>query len=1250
MKKIDKQRLVLTKIRIIEGITMKSIMNNMKAYISLWRMVLIIPIILMSGCVKTIFSVQFPEKGETYIGNELVDFIVKYDKTVTRADIFLNGVAVGNEFKFGATSAKASITDLKKYLKQGTNTLTVDPLAFGPTVQFVVDNAGPEIIITKGKTTGASTLLEVEGELRDPSGIYALTMRIDKVTNIDPTTGAVTRTTSAPIVIPVDAMGRFRKTGIAIDPAVSIYRFEAEDVHGQSTVKEFLADSNETTVMSISNAIRVAIGDSFIESLRPIIASQLYNSLQTAPIDIQWQCWNDPNKTGTPSQNPNGGFCGAGQDGATFNSGLNPVTASLLGIPMTIYIKRINMQPNKSTVLLNKFKMQANNYLKIDMIITEMLVSLRIDLKILFISLSVDPMTMTIGRIGVDTGAYASAVNKKVNVQLADSNFSLSDITVSQTSIGGINIGGLVNIIMPLIEGIIGDLLPGILNPILNDNLQKIVIGSCIYPKDNVTSTPCNHVNSSAMFNWAANVETLKTDNLFGAAAPYDMIVGLQTQFNLLKADPFARPSLGAVYVEDPVDIGSIYNSKGETGTNLTVAVSSNALNQAFSALYQSGLTHIALVDGVMTNGADPSKPVGTNGKTRIRLYPESPPFFRLSPVSFTGTGAAVARVGYESAYMYLDKNENGVWKEQLKLGVDFDIAANIAQVGNAVRLGVEGSPTFNLRSMENNTGFPVTQAMLQGVLDLVTMYFLPQITDRFVIIDLAQLANTSLNGTKVLYQTDQDSFAQTINYDGAGKCTSITNTSSGGDGTYDYTCETINFVVNTNTLTSTGSKGTNLLFQMEARDPDIPPAPAIPRLDLDGDGVLDYKDNCSVPILMQVAAIKLEGGLVPANIDSNGDPVGTFVNRIKAHINRWVAAERGQTGFTPGDYFATTPVAGSGTPAYPISADIAWWNYMRKGDDPANINATYPWIDMIYSNKNQRNTDGDGVGELCEDDSDRDTIYYGNGAPTDTCPKVYDITNSPGSCTIDDAAYVLFQNQQATINAGTRQCLSHTPTWGAAGTVFTGTGDANVVQDFSVSNTYGATISFKQCDASDITQRFYVGLSTASDTNFQLPANKRPFCGATCKERIVNIYTNPDKQISPGFYDDINQHYLATTIKNFVNGSAYWGNDDVITTTMSNYDGVWREWILSLVSSSSTSIPDYPFLLESWRVWEIYGRAGGIEPGRRDCIYQAAAGQRPNLDNRSCSAEGDINRQKAAFKVLLGAGMVEWTGNFKGE
>lgn len=1218
--------------------TTRSVSNK----ITMLKALLMLPLLLLTACMddmfKSPFAIEFPLNNGVYIDDQLLDFVVTYDRTVSSADIFLNGRPIKDSFVYGPNSATASVTKIRKFLKEGKNTLSVDPMAFGPSVQFMVDTAGPEIIVTYGKVTGGS--VDIRGELRDATSSSSLELRLVQVTGIDPDTGRVTRSTGPAIPLAINSDNTFSGV-VDISGGVTIYNFRATDIHGHVSTKEYLADSDEISAMSISNAMRIAIGDSFVESLRPVIASSLYSSLQQAPIDIRHQCWNDPNKDGPRSQNPNGGFCAAGstgltpisanttQDGSTFNPGLNPVSVDIGLGAMPTTIRRVFMDAG-STALLNRFKIEANDRLDIELVITEMTVALTIDGGWLLGNID---MTMTIGRIVADTGADVVAENKKVSVELVDSDFVLEDISVSETRIWGMELGGLVNGIIPILEGIIADLLPGIINPILNDNLQKIVIGAKVLSADDL---------DKEYFEYALNVETLKTDNQFGPGNPYDMIVGLETRFNLLEADPMARPTLGPVYVEDPVDVSLIYNGLGETGTNLSVALSSNALNQAFSSLYASGLSHMALVNGNVTYGADPAKPAGSNGQTRIRLYPQSPPYFILRPEGAVG-GTASASLSYESATLYLDKYEGGKWKNQVELGVSFGFAVLIDQIDNVFQITIDGAPVFDIHTMVNNTGWPVSKGMLQSMMDVVTMYFLPELSDVFTKIDLNQLADSSLNGTQVLFQTDRDDLTQTLT---AGGCP-IQSSSNGDDGNYDYVCHTINLGFNTSVVSSIGEKGTNLFFQMEARDPNIPAAPAIPRLDLDGDGVLDYRDNCAAPMLMLQAAVKAEGGLKTteldgngnpvdptANMDTDGNPVNNFDARLASHINRWVACDLGFTaGVTCGDYaeyYRTGNVVdiGSGTPALPPGGEQTWWNSMRKGDAAISNLGSYPWVTMRYSNASQLNTDGDRTGELCEDDADRDGIYTDNGAPFDTCPAWPDASNNPGSCTIDagdgeTAQFVLFKNK-ARSDAGQDACISHRE--------FTGATDAGIYVDGIFDQgaaTDGRTPAWAACDPSNPAVRFYVEAAPVAHT----PRYVDDVSGDPIPEKVVHIYSNKWKQTEPGFYDSVNHHYLAITLANQQAGSStYWQWDDIIVTTMEGYEGRWMQWLLS-----QSQYPEYPWLIESFRSYEV--------TGRRDCIFEKGI-SRPDADGDSCVT----SPAASAFQILLGNDMVPWQGRFKAD
>ena len=1247
------------------------------------RLIALLPIVILASCIDGLFQspfqVVFPQSNAKYIGDQVADFIITYDRQIELADVYLNGQNIGAEFNYGPNSATAPINRIRKHLREGANTLVVDPLAFGPTINFIADTQGPQIIIQDGRLVPSTTNMRIKGFLRDASGISSLKLTLSRITNVNEVTGKVDRASLTPIDIPV-AQDKTFDFEVDVAQTPDIYTFEAMDIHAFKSTKEYLANNASGEAVKVSNAMRMAIGDTLVASLRPFIASSLYAGLEEKPIWVQHVCWDDPNKNDPPTLG-----CGAGQDGSMFNEGLNPVKMNLPIIGNSdAYIEELKMVSPESTVLLNEFRVEANNRLYLNMDITNLKVGLEIRTGGFLGNL---PMTMDIEAVGVDTGTIVSAVNKKLDVVLVDSNFELRGITMSRLKIWGMEIGGLAGIFIPLLEGVIADLLPDILNPILADNLQKIVIGGRMLDKEDL---------SKEYFDWAVNVETIKTDNTLGGA--FEMIVGLETVADVLYEDPHMdNIALGSIYIEDPIDVRDIYNAKAQGNSNISFALSSNALNQAFVALYNTGLSHFSLVDGVMSYGADPTKPVGSKGKNRIRLYPESPAFFTLNPLEGAG-GAAAATIGYESAVMYLDQHDGTQWQTQIELRVDLSIGASINQEDQITKLGIHGSPTLNINNVVNNTAFPITDSLLQTIIDAVFVYFIPSLNENVLHLDMRKLTDESLNGTRVVYRWSDNSvdlsqplvkrsrfYSHTVacngaegcvNSDTGNACTSGTNcykhvcdtlSASAGpespqQGGKSLVCQTIDFEVTTNTLTSVGDKGTNLFFQMQANEKGFIVPPGMPRFDMDGDGVMDFRDNCSVPRQMLEAAVMLEGGLTEGtNIDSKGQPINNFENRLKDHINKWIAFELlgAASGVTDqGNYILNAaqdnaqPPTGTAinpityTLAYPSLGNrglVAWWDFMRKGDDDiAQTLASddHPWITMRYSNTNQVDSDGDGIGELCEDDGDRDGIYTDNGQPFDTCTQVYDPTNNPGQCTIDatnssgEPVFALFKNMH------NGQCLSHNRFRG----VPTDTGG---VKDFGHGNTDdGELLRWVACDATDDAQKFYIEVAEVP------PRTGTQFAA----EKVIYIYTNSEKQTAQdGFYNQLDFHFLATTIPGEFpsSSSSYWAHDDIIVTGMPGYananNGSWRQWALSLSydvndEAQAAIFSDYPYLIESMRIWDVYG-AG--DSNHRNCIFKKPSRNIPDMDQGSCAPNDTAARQRAAFEVLLGPNMSPWRGRF---
>ena len=1074
------------RLTIVEVITMKRIkVIFMTAVLAM----------LTSGCMEDLnlssYKITYPVNNGTYIGtvNFLPpangsgttplqgEFKISYTSPPSgKVDVVLNGHEISEYFVFGPTGATGDIEKFKQFFRHGKNTLSVAPTSFGPMVIFNLDMEGPKIIITRGEVSVDGTSVEIEGYLRDFS-LFDSKMDLDLVSiNGYEGDGRLKRQLRSSSQIAVNADGSFCACGTAkislgtlLSEKPLLYSFEARDIYGFENAKEYLADTDGVNTLPLPRAVSVAVGDSFIESMRPLIASAIYQTLENAPIDIRSACWNDPNITSTsfPDDPNSTGKCPSPKDGGVFPRGLNPLTVNIgLGdMPTTVKRMFLNDDPgNMATMLLNRFELQENNEINLDLVITEMEVALDIDGGWFLGTISI---TLYIERTQVDAIAIASAVNKKMHVEIDPdrANISLDGISSSELKIWGINLGGgFISSILDALGPTIAGMLPGILNPILEENLQKMVIGGTVTQPENNTS-----------FDLLLNIAEMGTDNLLGPGMPYDLKVDLESVVDILVSDSNINPILGPVYYDDPVDPTIMYNSLGETGTNLTVAVNSNLVNQSLAALHATGVTFFTMHNGTMYYGGHPQSPAidptnpasltkALEGDTRIRLWPDMPPAVVFSEV-VGEEGQGRAAIEFESASLYLDtlRKVDGQleWQNDIELQVNFDLAVGIKESDGVFTMAAAGPPVFTINKMVNNTPFQITRTIIQTILDVAMILGGDVLEDQFVVLDLGTIASETINGTSVQYMSDKDDYTITgsacmsFKDDGTPVSPLPSGVTAGSDNRYDLICETINFVVTTNTAGVTGAKGSNLFFQMEARDPAIPPAPAIPRFDLDDDGVIDYRDNCRVQTGDLASAIQLAGGL-PGHVDEEGNPIGTFEDDVRGHVNSILATRYGV--------------------ATPSTTDQNWYNTMRTGDAPLTGGAlgSYPWIRMLYSNGAQVNLDEDRVGDLCENDVDRDGIWasYDNGmANNDNCPYIAnpgqeDTLYPPGvgdACNVR-TTFVLLRSLESA-QGGTPQCLTR------AG--LTGTG--------WVSDTLK---NMAACNPADTNQRWYMKAVNPNDLN----------------------------------------------------------------------------------------------------------------------------------------------------------------------
>lgn len=1129
------------------------------------------------------YTIEAPERGATYVGTQsktpLVNdgkpllpskFVVAYAESLPpskQLNIVLNGNKVGHLFQHKATGAEADYSKLEQYLRQGENTLNVEPGSFGPSIVFNYDGQGPAIVVTEGYIDGneahISGLLRDASELNDKleiqlynitgeeaNGKLKTSSPVNRTINVDPVTGEFSGTISVANML---------------DQPL-IYKLKGTDKYGFSTTKEYLADDDGTQALALRNAVQVAVGETLVQALRPIIANSMYENLKVMPMDVRLGAWNDPHicwingddkkeikgtvpgKAYTQAEfdkqkeklveagnsNPSVAAvfaeisscveqndvascnCGNEKDGATLPSNFDRLRGNMPGAgDIEIEVKRFYLDNGsqfnqQGTMLLNEFNLAANNELHLDLAITNMLVDITIH-PVNGIIVLAGKMNLVLGleQTFVKAVAKVNAENGRMDAALDKSQTSITfgkTPDVREGSIwGGLPITGLLGTLMPAIEGMITDMTPDIINSILAEELQKVVIGGVLAREDDPNSS----------FDLRFDVAQLRTQP---AGADYDLYVALDSTTKVKGKDAYVKSMLGPVFKEDPVNPAVVNN--GVTGSNLSVALNTNLINQALNATYATGVTHLTLHDGTTYYGAHPLTPVDPDnsaktlakkGDTRVRLWPDVAP--TISFMRDEGKSNSQAKAEYTSATLYMDEaiEKNGAieWKNTIRLKVNFDLAVRIGQQDNAFVLSADGPPIFRINEMENKTAIQVPQAALQRLLDLAMSFGGSLIADQMMVFDFGEIIDETLNGTEVVYLSAKDE-AKTgeeapeciIYNDGVAEPhpNSGGSVTLGGDGKYDLVCQTIEMRVSTETVTTEGQRRSNLFFQMTAEDKNAPPRMGIPNFDLDGDGVADLRgDNCTMPradIINLYRELSSENPELANDVDESGKPSAALHNEMRSRANALLAQRYG----------------GSET-AVPTRDDYKHYNFLRFwGDDPvvtADNSGSYPWLKMMYNNPSQSNIDGlstsnpegDRIGDLCEDDDDRDGIwasydgiegsqipmptsnhpnaqYYPDyafresgfiSAKPDNCPAIYnpDQTDSKQPFGVGDACnvrttFVMLRNYQSKKDnvidgVETPMCLTH--------------------EGFINSNLFSSPMkmAMKTCDPDDINQRWYM-------------------------------------------------------------------------------------------------------------------------------------------------------------------------------
>ncbi len=170
---------------------MKTLMQQSKFYRAVQGISLLALLGFLSSCVDldSQYAVNGIENGKSYVGLQGDTNIpagvskppmpekieITYTSKPSTLPVYLNGFPISDKFTLNATSAEMNVSAISDLLKQGINTLMVDPLGFGPRVSFTFDNDGPLIDVTDVEEIGSA--IGVTLRAVDSAGVNSVTLQ-----------------------------------------------------------------------------------------------------------------------------------------------------------------------------------------------------------------------------------------------------------------------------------------------------------------------------------------------------------------------------------------------------------------------------------------------------------------------------------------------------------------------------------------------------------------------------------------------------------------------------------------------------------------------------------------------------------------------------------------------------------------------------------------------------------------------------------------------------------------------------------------------------------------------------------------------------------------------------------------------------------------------------------------------------------------------------------------------------------------
>lgn len=593
--------------------------------------------------------------------------VVSYQQVPLKLEVFLNGNPIGQYFTLGREQATAKLADFKHFLREGENHLQAQPMALGPNVKFIADTQGPQIVVKE---------VCIQGDLLCHASANETQVRL-----------AVTDSAKVSNVR-FEGNPAYKVNGlyqaIATVSSDNIYEISAMDENGYKAEVSYLKDG-----ASIPELFKARITLDAITNMGPIISEAMSGQVITRDQLIaggmtdKWMdagnliaaiLWVkvDELQTGT------GKFISIEDSGdpdfpLRLKIDLVPGNGKINGMDFRGQTagscKHIRCQVWRDRPSQPDDPSRAANWMSGPNNMNVSARSVLMDIEFY---------------MGVDDGRLSFELDNASDMDLVDTSGSLGPLA---------QLNMMEPIIINVVENVIQNTVSqvGIQGALTNETGQR--------------------------FDLTTRAERISYDKLRKA-----LDVTFSGKMDMIEAHPDVRRSLGSLYNKSEVP-----SWKNNPDGNMSVVLNSNIVNQALNAIYSMGMTHMSVMlsEAKMRFGPNAiDNSMGAEGDIKVDLVPSSP-----GSVRFDGHQVSQkASIHYNDAEMVISVKRDGKWQPKFIVNANLSVGAFINAVDSELVIKLDGKPRLNINSVLNDTGLPLTKAVVAPMLDVALSLIMPQV------------------------------------------------------------------------------------------------------------------------------------------------------------------------------------------------------------------------------------------------------------------------------------------------------------------------------------------------------------------------------------------------------------------------------------------------------------------------------------------------------------------------------------------